>query len=327
MSSTLVEPAEPAAAHSPKGHLVRSRSSTRSRIAATAALLVVTLAGCSAPPSAPPSASAPTSSPTSSAPASAPEFAALEEEFDARLGVYALDTGTGAEVMWRADERFAFASTYKALAAGAVLDEVGAGGLDEVVEFTEADLVTYSPVTEQHVGEGMTLGDIADAALRYSDNTAGNLLFDALGGPEGFDAALEELGDDVTESVREEPALNTAVPGETRDTSTPAALADDLRAYLLGDVLDEEERAVLTDWMVRNTTGDAVIRAGVPDDWTVADKTGSASYGTRNDIAVVWPTDGDPIVLAILSDRDDADAETDDALIARATEAAIDALR
>jgi beta-lactamase class A len=254
-------------------------------------------------------------------------FVALEDEFGARLGVYALDTGSGAEVQWRADERFAFASTYKALAAGAVLDSVGIEGLDEVVEYTAADLVPYSPVTEQRVGEGMTVRDIADAALRYSDNTAGNLLFDALGGPAGFDAALEELGDDVTESVREEPELNTAVPGETRDTSTPEALADDLRAYLLGDALDEDERAVLTDWMVRNTTGDTLIRAGVPDDWTVADKTGSASYGTRNDIAVLWPTDGDPIVLAVLSDRDSADAETDDALIARATEAAIDALR
>jgi beta-lactamase class A len=273
-----------------------------------------------------PSATATPSTTASIAVADA-DFTALEEEFDARLGVYALDTGSGVEVQWRSDERFAFASTYKALAAGAVLDSVGIEGLDEVVEYTEADLVTYSPVTEQHVGEGMTLRDIADAALRYSDNTAGNLLFDALGGPAGFDVALEELGDDVTESVREEPELNSAVPGETRDTSTPAALADDLREYLLGDALDEEERAVLTDWMVRNTTGDALIRAGVPNDWTVADKTGSASYGTRNDIAVIWPTDGDPIVLAILSDRDDPDAETDDALIARAAEAVVDALR
>jgi beta-lactamase class A len=299
-----------------------------SLIAALTATLVL-LSGCaSGAPAAPTSsASGTTSASSTTAPNADPAFEALEEEFDARLGVYALDTGTGAELQWRADERFAFASTYKALAAGAVLDQVGVEGLDEVIPYMQADLVSYSPITEQHVGAGMTLRDLADAAVRYSDNTAGNMLFRVLGGPVGFDAALEDLGDDATESVREETELNSAVPGETRDTGTPAALAADLQAYLLGDALDEEEREVLTDWMVRNTTGDDLIRAGVPADWTVADKTGSASYGTRNDIAVVWPSDGEPIVLAILSDRAAEDAEYDDALIARAAEAAIDALR
>jgi beta-lactamase class A len=301
---------------------------SRPRATLALCLAALCLGGCAAGGDTASSPSATATPPASASPAVADgAFTALEEEFDARLGVYAVDTGTGTEVMWRADERFAFASTYKALAAGAVLDRVGVDGLDEVVDYSEADLVTYSPITEQHAGEGMTVRELADAAVRFSDNTAGNLLFDLLDGPAGFDAALEELGDDVTESVREEPELNTAVPGETRDTSTPEALAADLRAYLLGDALDEEERSVLTDWMVRNTTGDALVRAGAPDDWTVADKTGSASYGTRNDIAVVWPPEGDPIVLAILSDRDAEDATSNDALIARATEVAIDALR
>jgi beta-lactamase class A len=266
-------------------------------------------------------------SPAPAAPATDAAFSALEEEFDARLGVYALDTGTGEEVAWRPDERFAFASTYKALAAGAVLDQVGVEGLDDTVMYYGKTLVEHSPITEKNADIGMTIGDLADAALRYSDNTAGNMLFRVLGGPEGFDAALEAIGDDVTESVREETELNAAFRDETLDTSTPEALATDLNAYVLGDVLSEDERAVLTDWMVRNTTGDTLVRAGVPDDWTVADKSGSAKYGTRNDIAVVWPTDDDPIVLAVLSDRETEDAERDDALIARATEEAIAALR
>ncbi len=307
---------------------MRSRAPLRFHAALAAPLALLALAGCTAAPGPAPDASpSATSSPSAPIPAADADFGALEDEFDARLGVYAIDTGTGDAIEWRADERFAFASTYKALAAGAVLDAVGVEGLDEVVRYTEADLVTYSPVTEQHVGDGMTLRDLADAAVRYSDNTAGNLLFDALGGPAGFDDALAGIGDDVTESAREETDLNSAIPGETADTSTPAALAADLREYVLGDALSVEEQTVLTDWMVRNTTGDALIRAGVPDGWTVGDKTGSASYGTRNDIAVVWPEDGDPIVLAILSDRDEAESESDDALIARAAEVAIDALR
>lgn len=306
---------------------MRSRSPLRAGVALALPLTLVALAGCAPAPQNEPTSAASTTAPApSETPATDPAFLALEEEFDARLGVYVLDTGTGEEVQWRADERFAFASTYKALAAAAVLDQVGVEGLDETVMYYGKTLVEYSPITEKYADIGMTIGDLADAALRYSDNTAGNMLFRVLGGPEGFDLALQELGDDVTESVREETELNAAVPGETLDTSTPEALATDLRTYLLGDVLDEEERAVLTDWMVRNTTGDTLVRAGVPDDWTVADKSGSAKYGTRNDIAVVWPKVGEPIVLAILSDRDTVDAERDDTLIARATEVAIEAL-
>lgn len=303
---------------------------SRARRSPAVALAVLLLAACSTGDAPRPTASAQPSASVSSpaaAPNADPAFTALEAEFDARLGVYALDTGSGAELQWRADERFAFASTFKALAAGAVLDQVGIEGLDEVIVYTEADLVSYSPVTEQHAGTGMTIRDLADAAVRYSDNTAGNMLFRVLGGPAGLDAALSGIGDDVTESVRTEPDLNSAIPGDARDTTTPAAIAGDLRAYLLGDVLDDDERAVLTDWMVRNTTGDALIRAAVPGDWVVADKTGAAAYGTRNDIAVVWPAEGDPIVLAIFSDRAAPDAERDDALIARAAEAALDALR
>lgn len=252
------------------------------------------------------------------APAEEAAFAALEDEFDARLGVYGIDTGTGASVEFRADERFGFASTYKALAAAAVLDKIGPERLDEVVHYENTDLVTYSPVTEQHVGSGMSLRDIAAAAVQYSDNTAGNLLLDELGGPAGFDDALAAIGDDTTESSREETDLNEIAPGDTRDTSTPRALAESLRAYAFGDVLDQDEETLFADWLKGNTTGANLIRAGIPTDWIVGDKTGAAAYGTRNDIAVIWPDRGAPIVVAILSDKAEVDAEYDDALIASA---------
>ncbi|GAB2905086.1 class A beta-lactamase [Streptomyces mayteni] len=252
------------------------------------------------------------------------EFAALEREFDARLGVYALDTGTGREVEYRADDRFAFASTFKSLAVGATLQRYGVEGMDQVVEYSADDIVPNSPVTENFVETGMSLRELSAATLWYSDNTAANLLFDALDGPEGLEAALEELGDDVTEMDRYEPELSDAVPGDIRDTSTPRALAGSLRAYLLGDALEREERELLTTWMATNTTGETLIDAGVPDGWTVADKSGTAGYGGRNDIAVLWPEDGgNPIVMAVLSSRDQEGATRDDALIARAATAAV----
>ncbi|MET9711286.1 class A beta-lactamase [Nocardiopsis alba] len=255
------------------------------------------------------------------------EFEALEAEYDTRLGVYALDTGSGEEVEFREDERFAFASTFKSLLAGVVLSENSLEEMERVITYDEDVLVSHSPVTEENVGTGMSLLELCDATVRFSDNAAANLLLEELGGPEGFTESLEELtGDDVTTLDRYETDMSAAVPGDERDTSTPEALAGSLEAFTLGDVLPEDRREVLVDMLVRNTTGDAVIRAGVPEGWVVGDKTGTGGYGTRNDIAVVWPEEGDPIVLAVLSTMEVEDAEPQDSLIAEATEVVVEAL-
>lgn len=255
------------------------------------------------------------------------EFIQLENKFGARLGVYAIDTGTSRTIAYRPEERFAFASTYKALAAGAVLQQSSMANLDKVITYTKEDLVTYSPITEKHVETGMTLRDICDAAIRYSDNTAGNLLLKELGGPKGFETVLKKIGDNVTTSARFETDLNQATPGDTRDTSTPKALATTLQALTVGDVLPTDKRKLLTDWLRGNTTGAKLIRAGVPEGWQVGDKTGAGSYGTRNDIAIVWPPNRDPIIISILSSRDKQDSAYNDDLIAQAAKITMDALK
>jgi beta-lactamase class A len=307
-------------------------------LAAVASVVLAPLTGCSglddtddeaarstdATESAGPTDTAPSN--TTQSDAAQSEFARLEEEFDARLGVYALDTGTGEFVEFRADERFAYCSTFKVLAFGAVLQQTPVEDLDRVITYTEEDLVNYTPITEQYVDTGMSLFDIGGAALSYSDNTAANLLLEELGGPQALDEALEEIGDDVINVVRTEPGLSEAVPGDDRDTSTPRAMASSLEAFTLGDALPEDKREIITDMMIGNVTGDDLIRAGVPDDWVVGDKTGSGGYGTRNDIAVLWPPEGDPIVLAVMSSRDQVDAESDDALIAEAAEVGVENL-
>lgn len=257
-------------------------------------------------------------------------FTALEQEFDARLGVQAVETGTGDTVQHRPDERFAFASTVKALAAAAVLQTHSIEALDVVIHYTADDLVAYSPITEQHVDTGMPLREIATAAVQHSDNTAGNLLFAQLGGPAELTAILRGVGDDTISVDRIEPDLNEATPGDPRDTSTPRALTATLSRYVLGDALAQQQRALLNDWLRGNTTGGALIRAAAPGGWTVGDKTGAASYGTRNDIAILWPPASGrrsaPVALSILSSRSAQDASYDDALIARAAAVALDAL-
>jgi len=254
-------------------------------------------------------------------------FNQLENKFDTQIGVYAIDTGSNETIEYKSEERFAFASTYKALAAAILLQQNSLEELSKVITYNEDDLVTYSPITEKHVDTGMTLLELSEAAVRFSDNTAGNLLFEALGGPKGFEKALREIGDDVTQADRFEPELNNFSPEDTRDTSTPKALATSLQAFAVGDLLSDDKHDLFTDWLKGNATGDALIRAGAPEGWEVGDKSGAAGYGTRNDIAVVWSPDREPIVIAILSKHNTEDAKYDDKLISQAAEIALNALK
>jgi beta-lactamase class A len=279
------------------------------------AALLLPLAGCSTPaaPAAPPPPAPPARDPVRT-----DRLPDLEQRFDARLGVYALDTGTGRELAYRADERFAMCSVFKALAAAAVLQRTPPEYLDRLVRFTEADLIDPSPVAVQHVAEGMTIRELCDAAVRYSDNAAGNLLLADVGGPAGITSFARSLDDGVTRLDRTEPELNSAVPGDERDTTTPRAIAGSFRALVLGDHLDPADRDLFTGWLVGNRTGDERIRAGLPAGWRVGDKTGTGSYGTANDVAVVWPPDAAPIVVAVLTSRVAEDATQDNALLAEA---------
>jgi beta-lactamase class A len=252
-------------------------------------------------------------------------FARLETRFHAHLGVYVLDTGTGRTVSFQSGRRFAFCSTYKALATGVLL--MRGAPLSQVIRYRASDLVDYSPITSQHVGTGMTLAAVMAAALEYSDNTAANLLLAQLGGPHQLQQDLRGIGDQTTNSDRNEPSVNTATPGDPRDTSTAQALGTDLDRFVLGHLLSPGRRALMTSWLRHNTTGGPYIRAGVPAGWTVGDKTGNGDWGTRNDIAIAWPPHGAPVVISVLSSRGSADATSDDALIADATRTALAGLR
>ncbi len=253
-------------------------------------------------------------------------LASLESEVGGRLGVMALETADGAEVSHRADERFPFCSTFKVLAASAILKRgaTDATLLQRRIPYTQSQLVPYSPITGKHVGEGMTVAELCAAALQYSDNTAGNLMIGLLGGPAGVTAFARSVGDEQFRLDRVETELNTAIPGDPRDTTTPAAMARTLRGLTLGDRLGPPERDRLVEWMRGNTTGAKRIRAGVPAAWSVADKTGTGDYGTTNDMGVVWRPGKPPIVLVIYFTQHDKDAKARDDVLASATKIVVD---
>ena len=229
------------------------------------------------------------------------ELKRLESESGGRLGVCVLETGAR-HTTHRGDERFPMCSTFKVLAAAATLARVGAGKeqLTRRITFEASTLVVNSPVTEKRVGgDGMTVAEICDAALTRSDNTAGNLLLAGIGGPPGLTAFARSLGDQVTRLDRDEPSLNEALPDDPRDTTTPNAMASNLQALILGTTaLSAASREQLTAWLIANKTGDTRLRAGLVKDWRVGDKTGAGDRGTNNHVAVVWPPNNTPIVIA-----------------------------
>jgi beta-lactamase class A len=230
------------------------------------------------------------------------ELARIEARCGGRLGVAVLDTGSQARADHRADERFPMCSTFKLLTAAAVLKrcEENKERLDRRIRFEPGDIVVFSAVTKGRAGgNGMTIAELCEAAMTFSDNTAGNLLLASLGGPQALTSYARSIGDTTTRLDRIEPELNEAVPGDLRDTTTPAAMRKNLQTLVLGDALSAASKDQLVKWLIGNRTGDARLRAGLPADWRCGDKTGSGERGTTNDVGVLWPPGRSPVIVSI----------------------------
>ncbi|MEU5433648.1 class A beta-lactamase [Streptomyces sp. NPDC020719] len=251
------------------------------------------------------------------------QLRALEREHGARLGAYAHDTATGRTVVYRADERFPMCSVFKTLGAAAVLRDLDRDGefLARRIHYTAQDVKDsgYSPITREpeNLSGGMTVAELCEYAITYSDNTAANLLLRELGGPTAVTRFCRSTGDRITRLDRWEPELNSAEPWRETDTTTPRAIARTYARLVLGDALVHHDRRLLTEWLLANTTSGERLRAGLPADWRVADKTGGGDYGVNNNVGIAWPPRRPPVVLAVLTTKPAQDAVADNPLVAR----------
>lgn len=231
-------------------------------------------------------------------------FWVIEQRIGGRVGVAALNTGNGAWLTHRAQERFAMCSTFKWLLAAQMLffDMHMPDHLLQRVPFTESDLLEYAPVARQHLARGwMSVAEAAEGAVVMSDNTCANLLLRVGDGPEGLTHFLQVYGDAVTRLDRTEPMLNENLPNDPRDTTTPEAMARTMQRFLLTDeVLNGTSRTRLTGWMVQSPTGRERLRSGLPSTWRVGDKTGTwnGEHNATNDVAIAWPPGKAPIIIA-----------------------------
>ncbi|MER5515597.1 class A beta-lactamase [Streptomyces sp. NPDC002763] len=271
-----------------------------------------------------------TALPARTAPDATSRFRALERAHGARLGVFAWDTGSGARVRHRCGELFPMCSVFKTLAVSAVLRDLDEDVLGEVVHYDAGDVEKSggAPVTgrPENLAAGMTVAELCGAAISYSDNTAANLLLEQLGGPVAVTRLCRSIGDRVSRLDRWEPELNSAEPGRVTDTTTPLAIGTSYARLVVGSALDGADRRRLTGWLLANTTGGERIRAGLPADWTVGDKTGTGAYGTANDVAIAWPPGRAPVVVAVLSTHTDPAAQADSALVKEAAAVVADTL-
>lgn len=228
------------------------------------------------------------------------EVEALERASRGRLGVAILDTATGARFATRGDERFPMCSTFKLILAAAILARVDRSldRLDRRIAVARSDMVPNSPVTETRVGGHATVAELCHATMTRSDNAAANLLLPAVGGPAGITRFVRALGDIRTRLDRIEPELNDVRPGDPRDTTTPGAMLALFRRLTLGSVLKPASRDLFTNWLLANKTGDPRLRAGLPKNWQVGDKTGASGRGHDNDVAIIWPPAREPLLVA-----------------------------
>lgn len=249
------------------------------------------------------------------------ELTQLETTVNGRLGVYAINTSNNQTIQFHAKQRFPMCSTYKLMGVAAILKKSMSHPhfLQKIIHYRKFHLVDWSPITKQHVNNGMMILNLCKAAITISDNTAINLLMKQLGGLSGVNDFAHSIGDKMFRIDRWEPQLNSAIPGDLRDTTTPEAMGQSLRKIVLGSVLAPHQRQLLQTWLKNNKTGASRIRAGVPADWVVGDKTGSGQYGATNDIGIIWPKKGAPIVLVVYFVGKTANAKSRNNIIAATT--------
>lgn len=244
----------------------------------------------------------------------------FENGFGGEVGVYAINTGNGRVLQYRSNERFPLCSSFKGFLAAAILKKSQQEDslLAENVRYNGREMEYHSPITKQHKSTGLSVSEMSAATVQYSDNGAANMLMERyVEGPKGLTSFMRDIGDTEFRLDRWELELNSAIPGDERDTSTPKAVAESLQNIAFGSVLQEPQKKIFQEWLIGNTTGDARIRAALPTGWIVGDKTGTCGvYGTASDYAIIWPDKSAPLVIAIYTKSKEKSKKHSDKLIA-----------
>jgi beta-lactamase class A len=255
----------------------------------------------------------------------------LESHTDGRLGVFAINTEDERVIEYRANEFFPTGCTSKVIGVAAVLQKsmFDPTLLSQKINYTNEELVQWSPITQKNIAIGMTIEELCAASISFSDNTAMNLLLQIIGGVQGMNDFARSIGN--FSFSQDNAWLAEAYSGgahNTKDASTPKSMVESLRQLTMGEVLDKPHRDLLLSWLIQTQTGAHRIPAAIPADWVLGHKTGTgAAYGTTNDLAILFPPNHAPILIGIYYTSDNEHAKVRDDVVAAATRIIIDELR
>lgn len=248
----------------------------------------------------------------------------IEDTYQVKVGVYAIDTNSNKNIAYNAGKRFPFQSTCKFMGVSALLaKDAKQPILQKEVKITPQDMLFWHPISGQYLNKKATLQTLAEGAISYSDNPAINIIIRNLGGLDSVNQFARSLKNSSFMMKHYEVNLNSN-PKKVDDTSTPKDMGLSVEKILLGNVLTKRNKSLLINWMRNNTTGYNRIRAGVPLGWTVADKTGSGSYGVANDIGISWSPMCKPVVLSIFTHSLKSNVKPRDVVIKEVTKAVFD---
>ncbi len=173
----------------------------------------------------------------------------------------------------------------------------------------------------EHLGRNMAVRDLVYQMITVSSNLATNLLIDQISA-DSVQATIERLGTKQMRVLRGVEDLKAYRKG-LNNTTTSADLATLLDALLHGHAVSRMSDLAIIDILLERHFN-TMIPAGLPADVRVAHKTGSIT-GIHHDAAIVYPANGEPYVLVILTEgiADEDESAALGADIARAVHATL----
>ncbi len=298
-------------------------------------------------------------------------FAELARVAGGTVGVAAVHLESGRAAYLNRSERFPMASTVKVPLAVQLLTRVDRGELrlDSMISIQPGDLHPGSGTLTDlfsQPGVALSVRNLMELMLRISDNSATDVLLRTAGGGDAVNARLSALGvvgmradrptvqligdyigvydlpgDDVSiaEFARRSGAVTDSgrraalvkFAADSRDTSTPEAMAVLLGKIHRREGLSERSASLLLDIMTRSTTGADRIKGMLPPGTSVAHKTGSLGPArgipggrTVNDVGIVTLPNGAGHLLMVGFVKEAEDAAMGERAIAHIARAAYD---
>lgn len=190
------------------------------------------------------------------------------------------------------------------LAAAYAQQKIGTINLDDTYTLSNADKVGGTGVIQNMpAGKTFTYRELLAYMIDESDNTAANIMIDALGGIDKVNAQIEKMGAQDTKLQRK--MMDTKSLEAGRDNITSAAdVGELLKKVYNHKLISKSDSAEFLDILNKNRDHDKLVR-DLPTGAKVYNKTGiMQNYGILNDAAIIENEKGAFVVVVLTQNGD-----------------------